>query len=160
MQRKNRILVKPAFAMILAVAIIILISGVMLLSLNISSQTSKRTIDTYLYEQAELHAKGAIEYALYEIARTGCLDTNLPITALDGIYDINISTRYSYTGETGVNTTTVNVDGDQCPNYTPNNAVTANEQNGSVLMDVTVTIPASVTGTEPVRFFRRTIQKL
>ena len=35
--------------------------------------------------------------------------------------------------------------------------ITTPEQNGSVLMDITVTSEA---GSEPIRYFRRTIQKL
>jgi competence protein ComGC len=133
------------FAMIMAVAVIIVVSTIMLLSLNTTALTSKRTVDLYLHEQAELHTKSAIEYALYKIATEGC-QNNLNIPALDGVYDINISMRYIGTSSSG------------CTDYINN--LTTEEQNGSVLMDVTVTIPTSVTGAEEVRFFRRTIQKL
>lgn len=145
MQRKNRVLAKPAFAMIMAVGVIIVVATIMLLSLNTTAITSKRTIDQYFYEQVELHTKSAIEYALYEIARDGCED-NLFINNLDGLYDINISMRYIGTSPSG------------CTDYIDN--LSTEEQNGSVLMDVTVTVPTSVTGAEPIRFFRRTIQKL
>ncbi|WP_373069575.1 hypothetical protein [Sulfurimonas sp.] len=155
MQRKNRILNRSGFAMIMAVGVIILISTIMLLSLNTTASTSKRTVDLFLYEQTELHAKGAIEYALYDIATNGCQNSR-NISELDGVYDINISMKYSYTNETGANTTSSN----GCTNLTPTTAITTDEQNGTVMMDITVTVPSSVTGTEPVTFFRRTIQKL
>jgi hypothetical protein len=172
MQRKNSILgmkmfnrnrknTRDGFAMIMAVGVIIMISTIMLLSLNTTAATSKRTVDLFLYEQAELHTKSAIEYALYKISKEGCQDIPIIINGLDGVYDINVSTQYSYTGEDGSNfTTTTNEAGDVCDNLTPTTAVTTPEQNGTVMMDVTVTIPASITGTEPVTFFRRTIQKL
>lgn len=144
MQRKNRILNRPAFAMIMAVGVIIVVSTIMILSLNTTAVTSKKTVDLYLHEQAELHTKSAIEYALYEISTNGC--TNTLNKHLDDIYDINISMRYIGTSASG------------CNDYINN--LTTEEQNGSVLMDVTVTVPTSVTGAEPIRFFRRTIQKL
>ena len=171
MQRKNSILSinmlkrkknkknRSGFAMIMAVGVIILIATIMILSLNTTASTSKKTIDLYFYEQAELHAKSVIEYALYKIAKDGCQNAVLNIT-FDSIYNINISTQYAYTDENTTTTTTTNVSGNTCPNLTPTTAITTPEQNGNVMMDVTVTIPASITGTEPVRFFRRTIQKL
>jgi len=162
MQRKNNLLAKPAFAMIMAVAVIIVVSTIMLLSLNTTALTSKRSVDLYLHEQAELHTKSAIEYALYYIATYGCVNnlSRSGSNALIGVYDINITMSYSFTNEIGLNTTTTNEFGNPCRNYTPTTAITTEEQNGSVLMDVTVTIPTSVTGAEEVRFFRRTIQKL
>jgi hypothetical protein len=135
----------PAFAMVMAVGVIIVVATIMLLSINTTALTSKKTVDLYLYEQAELHTKSAIEYALYEIATNGCTN-NLNITALDGIYDINISMKY------------IGISSSGCTDYIDN--LTTLEQDGSVLMDVNVIIPTSITGTEPITFFRRTIQKL
>ena len=158
----NNIGNRSAFAMIMAVGVIIVVATIMLLSLNTTALTSKRTVDTYFYEQAELHTKSAIEYALYTIANNGCTDniSLIGANAIDGIYEVNIDMHYSFTGESTATTTTTNAAGNVCDNYTPNTAITTNEQNGSVLMDVTVSVPTSVTGAEPIRFFRRTIQKL
>ena len=155
MFNKNRKNKRAGFAMIMAVGVIIMISTIMILSLNTTASTSKRTVDLFLYEQAELHTKSAIEYALYRIGRDGCINT-LNIPALDGIYDINISMKYSYTNDTSSPTASSN----GCTNLTPTTAITTPEQNGTVMMDVTVTIPETITTTEPVRFFRRTVQKL
>ncbi|MCW8839327.1 MAG: hypothetical protein OQJ77_00890 [Thiovulaceae bacterium] len=141
----NNIGNRSAFAMIMAVGVIIIVATIMLLSLNTTALTSKRTVDLYLYEQAELHTKSAIEYALYKIARDGC-QNDLSIENLDGMYDINISMQYIGTSASG------------CTDYINN--LNTPEQNGSVMMDVTVSVPTSVTGAEPIRFFRRTIQKL
>jgi len=138
---------RSGFAMIMAVGVIILISTIMLLSLNTTASTSKRTVDLFFYEQAELHTKSGIEYALYRIAKDGC-HNSLNIPALDGVYDINISMQYIVS--------TPSASG--CNDYV--NTLQSPEQNGSVMMDVNVTISESLTGTEPVRFFRRTIQKL
>lgn len=151
MQRKNSILntktpsKRSGFAMIMAIIVIVIIATIMTLSLSLTAQTSKRTVDMYLYEQVALHAKSATELAMLEIAKNGCIN-NINKT-IDGIYDVNISMQYIYTNPVGT-----------CTNYIN---ITSPEQNGSVLMDVTVSLKAdeNIT-TEPIRYFRRTIQKL
>lgn len=153
MQRKNSILKiypqtkRGAFAMIMAIFVIIIISTIMALSLSLTTQTSKRTTDIYLYEQAELVAKSATERALLEIANNGCQNT---FTTDTGMFDISVTMQYIYTGV---------VVG--CTPYNPASPIyiTTPEQNGSVLMDVEVTVKNNIT-TEPIRYFRRSIQKL
>ena len=153
MQRKNSILSKyhhkkrAAFAMIMAIIVIIVISTIMALSLSLTAQTSKRTTDIYLYEQAELIAKSATELTMLEIAQNGCLNTFTPTFDADttAIFDVTVSMQYIYTGAVG--------------GCTPYFNITTPEQNGSVLMDVVVSTKANIT-TEPIRYFRRSIQKL
>ena len=142
---------RRGFAMIIAVVVMIVVSVIMMFTLNQTTQTAKRTADMYLYEQAELHTKSAIEYALFKIAEGGC-QNSLNFT-LDNIYNINISMRYVYTQAA------TNVAGTACNEYMYP-YITTNEQNGSVLMDVSVSVDSSDTGSEPIRYFRRTIQKL
>ena len=157
MQRKNSVLEfnssknnnnplkRSGFAMITAILVIILIATIMSLSLSLTAQTSKRTVDVYIYEQVALHAKSAAELAMLEIAKNGCTD-NL-VTTFDNIYDVNISMRYVYTNTVGT-----------CPDYFN---IATPEQNGSVLMDVIVSVNTDENiSTEPIRYFRRTIQKL
>lgn len=161
MQRKNYILKtdsrqkragfakkRSGFAMITAIIVVLIISTIMALSLALTAETSKRTADLYLYEQTVLHAKSAAELALLNIAQGGPCTTITPYT-IDSFYDINVSLRYVYKGFScgGTNDffTTLATD----------------EQNGSVLMDVTVSVRADQNlSTEPIRYFRRTIQKL
>ena len=148
MQRKNNILntSRRGMAMIMAIAVIVIIGTIMALSLSMTAQTTKRTTDLYLYEQAVLLSKSATEYALLKIAQDGpCSNPNINFPQ-DAIYDIDISIQYIYTaGVCGTQYATV---------QTP-------EQNGSVLMDVTVSVPQSANvATEPIRYFRRSIQKL
>lgn len=148
MQRKNSILnrypcsKRGAFAMIMAIFVIIIISTIMALSISLTTQTSKRTTDIYLYEQAELVAKSATERALLEIANNGCQNT---FTTDTGMFDVSVTMQYIYTGAVGGCTSYFNI--------------TTPEQNGSVLMDVVVSTKANIT-TEPIRYFRRSIQKL
>ncbi|QFR42692.1 hypothetical protein [Sulfurimonas xiamenensis] len=157
MQRKNYFL-KPnphkkrsGFAMIMAIAVIIIIATIMALSLALTTETSKRTVDLYLYEQTALHAKSATELALLDIAQAApCTITARNYTFDDGLYDVNITLKYIYTNPSPCASAT----NDYISVVTP-------EQNGSVLMDVTVSPRADQNlSTEPIRYFRRTIQKL
>lgn len=161
MQRKNYILKKDphqknagslkkrsGFAMITAIIVILVISTIMALSLALTAQTSKRTVDLYLYEQVALHAKSAAELALLDIAKGGPCTTVAPYT-IDNFYDVNVSLRYIYTNPS------------PCSSALTYFEVATPEQNGSVLMDVTVSVKADENlSTEPIRYFRRSIQKL
>lgn len=152
MQRKNNILkrAKNGMAMIMAIAVIVIIATIMALSMRLTSQTTKRTTDVYLYEQSVLLAHSAAEYALLQISQNAPC-TNLDTTfTQDSIYNITINLRYIYDSNVpcvangGVLYTTV----------------TTPEQNGSVLMDVTVDVNDTTVASEPIRYFKRTLQKL
>ncbi len=155
MQRKNNILTtsqnsfRSGMAMIMAISVIVIIGTIMALSMSLTSQTTKRTAQLYLYEQTVLLSKSATEYALLRIAQDNndtdrCNYTGSNFTQ-NGFYDINISAQYIYTaGVCGTQYATV----------------TTPEQNGSVLLDVTVSVNDKTVSTEPIRYFRRTIQKL
>jgi type II secretory pathway pseudopilin PulG len=155
MQRKNGILMKHnhknGIAMIMAIAVIVIIATIMALSLALTSQTTKRTNDLYLYEQSVLLSRSAAEYALLRIAQDGpCTHVNDLNFIQDTIYDINISIQYIYENITN-----------PCTAAQTYATVVTPEQNGSVLMDISVSVPQSANVvTEPIRYFRRTIQKL
>ncbi|MDD3835147.1 MAG: hypothetical protein PHS42_06700 [Sulfurimonas sp.] len=160
MQRKNYILNKrnslhrSGFAMIMAIIAIVIISTIMAFSLSLTTQTAKTTTDTYLYEQAVLYSKSAAELALLEIAKTniaedGCLnsfETDFPDElGKESLFQAKVTMKYVYSAEvTG------------CDKYF---IITTPEQNGTVLMDITITTKDEV-ATEPIRYFRRSIQKL
>ena len=155
MQRKNSILNKKsrdAIAMIMAIGVIVILATIMALSLKLSTQTVKQTTDLYLYEQAELLSKSASEFALLKISENNitanpCGVTNLTFKE-NGIYDINISMKYIYTSPS------------PCAAAQTYTTVTTPEQNGSVLMDVSVSVNDSTVSSEPITYFRRSIQKL
>ncbi len=153
MQRKNNILKssRNAIAMIMAIAVILIVSGIMALSLSMTVMTNKRTVDIYIYEQAVLLSKSATEYALLRIAEDGPCShqTGLNFTQ-DSIYDINITMRYVYTTPfpAGCTAAPVTIE------------VQTPEQNGSVIMDVRVSVNDEDITSEPITFFRRSIQKL
>ncbi|MFA6138455.1 MAG: hypothetical protein WC667_10230 [Sulfurimonas sp.] len=153
MQRKNYLLRKSGFAMIMAIAVIVIISTIMALSLAMTAETTKRTTDLYLYEQAVLLSKSAAEYALLQISQnTPCSVNNLNFTQ-DSIYNINVDIRYIYTNPSPCIATPL-------PGGTDYFTITTPEQNGSVLMDITVSVTDTNITTEPIRYFRRSIQKL
>jgi len=154
MQRKNNFLKssRHGIAMIMAIAVIVIIATIMALALALTSETTKRTADIYLYEQAVLLSKSATEYTLLRIAQDGpCTHatSNLLNFQQDTIYDINISVRYIYDNLSNPCTA--------AQTYT---TVETDEQNGSVLIDVAVSVNDTSVSTEPIRYFKRTIQKL
>lgn len=151
MQRKNSFLKKQraGIALIMAIATIVILSTIMALSLALTAKTTKSTNDLYLYEQSILLAHSATEYALLRIAQDGpCSPTSLNFTQ-DTIYDINISIKYVYTSAA--------VCADASNNFT---TVETQEQNGSALIDVTVSINDTTVVSEPIKFFKRTLEKL
>ena len=161
MQRKNYFLKtstlkhRNGMAMIMAIAVIVVLATIMALSLSLTTLTTKRTTDLYLYEQAVLYSKSVAELALLDIAKEGCANSR-NYSFDSGLYDANVTMLYVYTeANTNVAGTT------NCTPYTKTPStpsyISTPEQNGSVLMDITVSTDA---GTEPIRYFRRSIQKL
>jgi type II secretory pathway pseudopilin PulG len=142
---------RSGMAMIMAITALVIVATIMALSLSLTTQTTKRTTDLYLYEQATLLSQSAAEYALLRISQQQpCTLPGLNFR-YNTTFDINISMHYIY------------VNGSQCDtgsplatDYTP---ITYANSDGSVLMDITITANPDGT-TEPIRYFRRSIQKL
>ena len=149
---------RKGFSMITAIVFMILVATLGALALSLSTTTVKQTGDLYLREQAELLVQSATEYALlaisgHEINSTnGCLNT---INArYENIFDINISIYYLGRGLPA-----------GCRDFsgtigTPLD-INTSDSNVTVMIDTIVSIPIdkNVT-TEPIRYFRRTLQKL
>jgi type II secretory pathway pseudopilin PulG len=159
MQRKNNFLTpskRSGFAMIMAIILIVVLTTIMALTLTLTSQTTKQTTDLYLREQAVLLAQSAAEYTLLAISghdrglngNTNCLGAvNIQYpTSTNPIFDINVSISY------------IGLNCQNGFNYIQN--ISTPESNGSVLLDITVASHDTTTSTEPIRYFRRTIQKL
>ncbi|WP_457750334.1 hypothetical protein [Sulfurimonas sp.] len=152
MQRKNNILssARSGIAMIMAIAVIVIIATIMALAITLTSQTSKRTTDVYLYEQSVLLAHSAAEYALLRISQNPpCTDLDETFTQ-DTLYNITINLRYIYDSNASCSANGGTL-------YT---TITTPEQNGSVLMDITVDVNDTTVASEPIRYFKRTLQKL
>ena len=164
MQRKNNLLrtsrtlknSRNGMAMMMAIIVLLVIATVMALSLALTIKTTKRTTDMYLYEQSILLSQSAAEYAMLRISQQNpCSLSSLNFgyggngVAANDIYDINITMRYVYFNGSSC-------DGNSTSDYV---AITYPNSDGSVLMDITVTANPDGT-TEPIRYFRRSIQKL
>ena len=151
MQRKNSILrsTRNGMAMIMAISVIVIIATILALSLSLTTQTAKRTADLYLYEQSVLLSQSAAEYAMLKISQVApCSLPNIPTITYNTTHTIDVSMQY------------ISTNGSTCWNQSAGNryAVVADpDTDGTVLMDITVT---SNVGSEPIRYFRRSIQKL
>lgn len=145
---------RSAFAMILAIFVVVLVAlgGVLLLS-N-ASMGSKSVGDNYLRAQAELLADSATEFGVLRAqgfntnGNTDCLDT-LNITVNDSggsaMYDIVVNYAYSFRY---LNQNT------SCSNILAHNT----GKDTMMLLDVTVT--DRNLSTEPIRIHKRSWQKL
>jgi hypothetical protein len=159
MQRKSNILnpyapFKKGIAMIIAIAFLLITAVLMAIMVNMTAQTTKRTADIYLQEQAQLLAKSATEFVLLAISGhdrdiNSCL-TNINIVSPTGNFDINTTIRYIGLASLGgsCNGADSLIDSISTP-----------ESNGTILIDTYVTTTALARVTEPIRFHRRTMQK-
>jgi len=159
MQRKNNLLKtshssssRKGMAMIMAIAVIVVLATLMTLSLSLATQTTKKTTDLYLYEKSVLVSQSAADYALLRISQVAPCSIDQIDFRYNETYDVNISIRYIFTDPSTCKT---NSDADGS-NYA---TVIHPASNGSAIMDISVI--ANPTGTtEPIRYFRRSIQKL
>ena len=155
MQRKNSILRtkhKNGIAMIMAVTVIVIIATIMALALSLTTQTAKRSADLYLYEQAAILSHSAAEYAILEASRVNPCSYDGDDFRHNDTFDINISMKYISVAGTNCNTNAI-------ANNLHYATTTRAKTDATVMMDITVT--ANPVGTtEPIRYFRRSIQKL
>ena len=139
--------------MIMAITVIIVVATILALSLSLTATTSKRTTDLYLYEQSILLSKSATEYAILRMGKDNNITNPCAYTGdvftQDSFYNINISVRYIYTNFPAT-----------CAVAQQYALVLTPEQNGSAVVDVTVSVTDEAVASEPIRYFRRSIQKL
>lgn len=149
---------RKGIALFTAIAFLLIMATIMAMMLSMTAQTSKRGADLYFQEQAHMLAKSATEFALLAIsghernATAGCVTRiNSQYPNVNPIYDINTTIRYI--GLSGFGGTCAGT------NSFIDNIATP-ESNGTVLIDVYVTLDAATAGTtEDIRFHRRTMQK-
>ncbi|PHQ56906.1 MAG: hypothetical protein COA30_03425 [Sulfurimonas sp.] len=162
MQRKNCILERNSYkksrngiAMIMAIIVIVIIATILTLSLQLSTQTSKKTVDLYLYEQAALLSHSATEYTMLKISQaTPCSIDSLDFN-YNGSFDINASMHYISVAGSACDTN-ASIDGTDLATVTY-----PSSDGATVIIDIAVSVPKSLNITsEPIKYFRRTIQKL
>ena len=159
MQRKSNILKpypnsKNGIAMLIAIAFLLITAVLMAIMVNMTAQTTKRTADMYLQEQAHLLAKSATEFALLAVSArdrnlNGCVN-QINIAGPSGNFDINTTIRYIGLSALG---------GTCAGAGSYINTIVTPESNGTVLIDTFVTSTAIARVTEQIRFHRRTMQK-
>ena len=143
---------RNGFAMIMAIFFMIVIATLLTYMLSTTTETAKRTTNTYVNEQAQLLAKSAVEYALLRVSgvernATSCengFNTNYP-DSVNPIFDINVTIQYY-----GLSATA-------CSNIAD---ISTPESNGTMMIDVYVSDSAGLNLSEPIRYHRRTLQKL
>ena len=107
----------------------------------------------YLYEQAALLSHSAAEYAMLKISQAApCSIDSLNYT-YNGIYNIQTDMKYITTAGSACKTNS-DADGSTLA------PITYEPSNGTVLLDITVSVTDKNVTSEDIRYFRRTIQKL
>lgn len=150
---------RSGFSLVMAIMFLVLVATLSMFALSLSATTSKHTTDIFLREQAELLAQGATEMAVQNLLAmqigNGGTPQQCPTAnpAARRIVNTNLARN-------GANLFAVTVDvvdfigqinGCGTAIQTPTSV-------GTVILDVTVTSNPALG--IPVRFHRRTIQKL
>ncbi len=144
---------KKGFSLLTAIFFIVIVATLGALTLSLANVTAKQTGDLYLKTQAELLAQSATGLALLGItshdidASGGCLNTinaTYPDTT-NPVFNINVTMRYL---------------GRSIPAACNivSNTVANNDSNLTVIIDTVVSTAPNI-ATEPIRFYKRTIQK-
>jgi len=176
MQNKNRLLNRGGFAVIAAVFMMLLISLMLLKMISYSTDVAQRTTNDYLSEQAQLLAFNATEDAVFQISGQCRNSATCPALVSGGSCIQSITSNYPSSGTTmfNINTTIKYVWSDDpslgadrlsslpatCIGTNLFAAVSAPQQHGAALIDVFVTSATALGLDEPIRFHRRTLQKL
>lgn len=144
---------KKGFSLITAIIFILLVSTLAALALSLSAQSAKQTGDLYLKTQAELLARSATEYALLAISAHDIAATNNCVNQINATYPNNANPSFDIN-------VTINYLGRGLPGgcNTLSNNVQEPESNVTVILDTFVQTHDGVSS-EPIRFYRRTIQK-
>jgi len=158
---------RKGFSLVTAIIFIVLIATLGMFSLNISATTARQTTHIFLREQAELLAQGATEIAIFNLLRVdftqaancASLDENAVIVPQTfyptgaqntSLFDIRVTINRVF-GTIGACDGTAGRGTAVIP-------VGTSASIGTIILDVTVT--STKPNVFPVRYTRRTIQKL
>jgi len=134
---------KKSFAMLFAIAFVVVIGTIGMMMMSFSSVTLKETEDNYVATQGELYSRGATEFAIQalesrDFASDGCVNQ---IDVNTSLYDINMTFHYFLTDCTDCDGNCTIID--------------TKESNGTIMINLYMN---SKVGTG--RYFRQTLQKL
>ena len=132
---------KKSFAMLFAIAFIVVLGTIAGLMISFSTTTLKETEDNYMSLQSQLYARSATEFAIQALesrdyANDGCINK---IDINTSLYDINMTFHYFLT---------------DCPVDCNCSKIVTKESNGTVMINTYVKSKI-----DRVRFFRQTLQK-
>lgn len=169
MQAKNHILInrffkrssrpRKGFALLTATFVLIIISAMLTIMLSQTTATAQKTVNDYLYEQAVLLAYSATELAVLRLSQqnhaAGCATTLPTVTypsSTSPMFTITTTVEYIWSAADAAALPA------SCSNYI--STLNTAESSGAAHIDVTVTSDANLNLSEPIRFHRRTLQKL
>ncbi len=164
---KSRTFGRSGFALIAAVFLMLLLSMMLLKMLSYTAESNQRTVYEYLNEQARLLTYSATEYAV--LAVTGQNRTNGCITTINSTYptggsgkmfDITTTIRYVWSDDPSLGADRLSNLPASCKGANLLAQVATPQEHGTMLIDVIVTSASSLNLNEPIRFHRRTLQKL
>jgi len=133
---------KKSFALLFAIAFVVVLGTLGSLMMYFSAQTVQSVQNDYLNIQARLKARSATEFAIMalesrDFKNDGCINK---IDINSTLYDVNMTFHYFLT---------------ECPSDCNCSVIESQDSNGSVMINTYVTSKID----PRVRFFRQTIQK-
>ena len=148
---------RSGIAMIMAIGVLVILTMIMAFSIQMTAKTGKRVADIYVRNQAELYAKNAAEFALYQISQSTskCSPSSIGPFTIDGLYRVFVDIDYAY-ADNNASTCATN---DYIPLTNPPLGQQDREY-GYVKIDVTVDVYSSSINSEPIRIFRRYIEDI
>jgi len=157
MQRVTR----GGFNLLMAIMMILILSGMAIMTMKYVSISAKHISDSYIQEQAEIFAQSVLEGTIlkiegYDRATNGnCID-NLIFHSKDGRFDANVSIRdyYLYKGK----------DNDGQNNYCGalTQDINTSESHGYVMIETIITTNQDnnkIKGSTPIRIMQRSLQR-
>ena len=138
-------------AMIMAISVIVIVATLLALALSLTTLTSKSSINLYIYEQANLLARSAGEYAKLKIATENnathrCTYTGEGPFIENSYYNISIKVNYIYTQDIS-----------NCGTAT---LLQTDAPFGVAQIDVIVDVNDTTITSEPIRIFKRKLVEL
>ena len=132
---------KKSFAMLMAIAFVVVLGTIGTLMMYFSSLSVKQTSDNYLATQGELYARSATEFAIQalesrDFKNDGCINK---IDINTTLYDINMTFHYFLTN---------------CPSDCNCSQITTKDSNGTIMINTYVKSKV-----DNIRYFRQTLQK-
>ncbi len=151
--KRDESLLAKAFGLWQALMIILIISGIMLVTLKYSRIAVQHTADSYVREQLELYLNSVMEATLLEISlqdKSSCVSTYTPpsVSKKGVVYagSVNIEKYYLLNGVSEFGSCSATIENIQ-----------SEESHGMVLMQIEVT--ATRDGNISNRLLRRTLQR-